>query len=65
MWTAYRYLIEGRTEWEIIWLDLSIMPDPRAFMEQKIAPKLGRLVGFERVPGVRPLTGKEAMAALG
>ena len=64
MWYPYRYLIAGRTQWEVMWVDPKIMPDPRAFLEKELVPKAGPLVGFERVPGVRPLTNKEAMAAI-
>jgi hypothetical protein len=36
--------------------------DPRAYFEQKLAPKLGPLIGFEAVAGMRPKTGKEIIA---
>jgi hypothetical protein len=64
MWHPYRYLIAGRSKWEIAWFDLNIMPDPRAFLEKNLVPKAGPLIGFEPVPGARPLSNKEAMAAL-
>lgn len=62
MWYPYRYLIAGRSKWEVVWFDPSIIADPRAYFEQKIAPKLGPLVGFEPVPEMRPKTGKEFVA---
>ena len=62
MWYPYRYLIAGRSKWEVMWIDPDIMPDPRPFLEAKLVPKAGALIGFERAPGVRPLTNKEAMA---
>jgi hypothetical protein len=64
MWHPYRYLIAGRTKWEIAWFDLDLIPDPRAWLEKNLVPKAGPLIGCERVPGAA-LTGKEAMAALG
>jgi hypothetical protein len=59
MWHPYRYLIAGRTKWEVIWIDPSVVSDARAHFEEKLAPKLGRLVGFEPVPELQPKTGRE------
>ena len=62
MWYAYRYLIAGRSKWEVIWFDPTVVTDPRAHFEQKLAPKLGTLIGFEPVPELCPKTGKEIIA---
>jgi hypothetical protein len=62
MWHPYRYLIAGRSKWEVMWVDPAIIPDPRRWLEENLVPKAGPLVGFEAVPGVRPLTNKQAMA---
>ena len=43
MWYPYRYLIAGRSKWEVIWFDPDVVVDPRAYFEQKLAPKLGPL----------------------
>jgi hypothetical protein len=62
MWHAYRYLIVGRKKWEVMWVDPAIIPNPRVWLEVNLVPKAGPLLGVEPVPGVRPLTDKEAMA---
>jgi hypothetical protein len=49
MWYPYRYLIAGRSQWEVMWFDLDIIPDPRAWLEDNLVPKAGPLVRFEQV----------------
>ena len=57
MWHPYRYLIAGRPKWDDAWFDLTLIPDPEAWLTEK----LGALAGFEAVTECRPLSNAEAM----
>jgi hypothetical protein len=58
MWTPFRYLIAGRPKWDVAWVDLGIVPNPRQWLEERLGP----LAGFEAIPECRPMTSREAMA---
>jgi len=55
MWHAFRYLIAGRPKWDVAWFDLSIVPDPEAWLEEKLGPLEGlrTIIRCSTSPGKR------------